>query len=201
MHVIGLTGGIGMGKSTAAAAFRRAHIPVFDADAAVHRIQGPDGRALRAIETTFPGTVTTDPQNRRVLNRAALRSRVLTDPQALKRLESIVHPLVRREELIFLARVRREGARIAVLDIPLLLETGGDQLVSLVLVVSAPRAIQIARVRQRRNMDPAQVQAVLARQMPDAEKRRRADLIVRTGLSRNHALKTIQRLIQDLRRP
>ena len=200
MHVIGLTGGIGMGKSTAAAAFRRAHIPVFDADAAVHRIQGPDGRALRAIETTFPGTVTTDPQNRRVLNRAALRSRVLTDPQALKRLESIVHPLVRREELIFLARVRREGARIAVLDIPLLLETGGDQLVSLVLVVSAPRPIQIARVRQRRNMDPAQVQAVLARQMPDAEKRRRADLIVRTGLSRNHALKTIQRLIQDLRR-
>ncbi len=201
MHVIGLTGGIGMGKSTAAAAFRRAHIPVFDADAAVHRIQGPDGTALRAIETAFPGTVTTDPQNRRVLNRAALRARVLTDPQALKRLESIVHPLVRREELIFLARVRREGARIAVLDIPLLLETGGDQLVSLVLVVSAPRAVQIARVRQRRNLDPAQVQAVLARQMPDAEKRRRADLIVRTGLSRHHALKTIRRLIQELRRP
>jgi dephospho-CoA kinase len=199
MQVIGLTGGIGMGKSTGAAAFRRARIPVFDADAAVHALQAPGGRALRPIAAAFPGTVGTDAQGRRVLDRAALRNRVLTDPPALKRLEAIVHPMVRREEDQFLARARREGARIAVLDIPLLLETGGDRLVDFVVVVSAPRAVQIARVRRRRQLTPAQVHAVLARQMADADKRRRADLVVRTGLSRQHALRAIRRLILELR--
>lgn len=199
MRVIGLTGGIGMGKSTAAAAFRRAHIPVFDADAAVHALQAPGGRALRAIEAAFPGTVGTDAQGRRVLDRAALRTRVLAEPAALKRLEAIIHPMVRREEAQFLARARRASARMAVLDIPLLLETGGDRRADRVVVVSAPRAVQVGRVSRRRQMDAAQVLAVLARQMPDAEKRRRADLVVRTGLSRHHALRAILRLIRDLR--
>lgn len=195
MKIVGLTGGIGMGKSTAAAAFRRAHIPVFDADATVHRLQGPDGLALPAIAAAFPGTVR---DNR--LDRAALRAAVLGRPDALARLERIVHPLVRSAERAFLARARRAGHRIAVLDIPLLLETDGGRRANLVVVVSAPHDIQVQRVRLRRGMSKAEVAAVIARQMPDAEKRRRADVVVRTGLSRHHALRRIRRLIRELRR-
>lgn len=183
-----------MGKSTAAAAFRRARIPVFDADAAVHTLQGPGGRALRPIGAAFPGTVRDG-----VLDRAALRAAVLGQPEALKRLERIVHPMVRQEERAFLARARRAGARAAVLDIPLLLETGGRRHVDTIVVVSAPRAVQIHRVGLRRRMDRAQIEAVIARQMPDAQKRRRADLVVRTGLSRFHALRTLRRFMQTLR--
>lgn len=197
MQVIGLTGGIGMGKSTAAAAFRRAHIPVFDADVSVHRLQAPGGAALRAIGAAFPGTVVTGARGL-VLDRDALRARVLADPAALRRLEAIVHPMVRRDERKFLERARRAGARIAVLDIPLLLETGEERRVDQVVVVSAPRSVQIARVRRRRNMDAAQIAAVLGRQMPDREKRRHADLVVRTGLSRHYALRSIHRFIRDL---
>jgi len=165
----------------------------------VHALQAPGGRALRAIAAAFPGTVGTDIRGRRILDRPALRTRVLADPAALTALERIMHPMVRREERAFLARARRTGARIAVLDIPLLLETGGDRRVDRVVVVSAPRTVQIGRVRRRRHMDTAQILAVLARQMPDAEKRRRADLVVRTGLSRNHTLRVLQRFIRGLR--
>lgn len=193
MRVIGLTGGIGMGKSTAAAAFRRAHIPVFDADAAVHKLQAPGGRALRAIDAAFPGTVANG-----VLDRAALRTAVLGKPEALRRLERIVHPLVRADERAFLARARRGGARLAVLDIPLLLETDGRQRVDHVMVVSAPRGVQVARVRKRGHMDQAQIEAVIARQMPDARKRRLADTVVLTGLSRHYALRTIRRVIREM---
>ncbi len=196
MRVIGLTGGIGMGKSTAAAAFRRAHVPVFDADAAVHALQAPGGRAVTKIARAFPGTVTG-----RHLDRAALRAAVLGKPDALDRLEAIVHPLVRAEERRFLARARRSGARLAVLDIPLLLETGGDRRVDEVIVVSAPRAVQVHRVRLRRGMSPAQVDAVIARQMPDRQKRRLADTVVQTGLSRHHALRAIRRRIRELLAP
>jgi dephospho-CoA kinase len=192
MKIVGLTGGIGMGKSTAAATFRRARIPVFDADATVHRLQGPAGRALPAIAAAFPGTVR---ENR--LDRAALRAAVLGHPEALTRLERIVHPMVRAEERAFLARARRAGSRMAVLDIPLLFETGGRS-TDLVVVVSAPRDIQVGRVRRRRRMSTADVAAVLARQMPDAEKRRRADVVVRTGLSRHHAQRRLRRLIREL---
>jgi len=194
MKIIGLTGGIGMGKSTAAAAFRRARIPVFDADAEVHRLQAPGGRALPAIEAAFPGTVR---DNR--LDRAALRAAVLGRPEALRQLERIIHPMVHRAERAFLARARRAGSPIAVLDIPLLFESATRRHTDLVVVVSAPRAIQIHRVRQRRRMSPADVAAVIARQMPDAEKRRRADVVVRTGLSRHHALRRLRRLIRSLR--
>jgi dephospho-CoA kinase len=193
MKIVGLTGGIGMGKSTAAAAFRRARIPVFDADATVHQLQGPGGLALPAIAAAFPGTVR---DNR--LDRAALRAAVLGRPEALTRLEHIVHPLVRAAERRFLARARRAGSRAAVLDIPLLFETGGGRRADLVVVVSAPRAIQVHRVHRRRGMSQADVAAVIARQMPDAEKRRRADVVVRTGLSRHHALRQIRRLIREL---
>jgi dephospho-CoA kinase len=198
VRIIGLTGGIGMGKSTAAAAFRRARIPVFDADAAVHALQAPGGRALKAIGAAFPGTVAGTAAGA-VLDRAALRAAVLADREALRRLERIIHPMVRAEERAFLARARREGRRAAVLDIPLLLETGGERRVDCVVVVSAPRDVQVHRVRLRGRMDARQIAAVIARQMPDAEKRRRADLVVRTGLSRFHALRTLRRFIQKLR--
>ncbi len=198
MRVIGLTGGIGMGKSTAAGVFRRARLPVFDADAAVHRLQAPGGAALPAIGRAFPGTVRTE-QGRPVLDRAALRAAVLADPAALRRLEAILHPMVRRAERAFLARARRAGAKAAVLDIPLLLETGGERRVDMVVVVSAPPRVQRARVRARRGMSEAEVAAVIARQMPDAQKRRRADLVVRTGLARHHAQRALRRFILALR--
>ena len=198
MRIVGLTGGIGMGKSTAAAAFRRARIPVFDADATVHALQAPGGRALPAIGAAFPGTIAATAEGRLALDRAALRAAVLADRAALKRLEAIVHPMVRDAERAFVARARRAGKRAVVLDIPLLLETGARRRVDELLVVSAPRDVQVARVAQRGRMDRAQVAAVIARQMPDAEKRRQADLVIRTGLSRFHALRTIRRFIRRL---
>ena len=193
MKVIGLTGGIGMGKSTAALAFKRARIPVFDADATVHKLQSPGGRALKPIEAAFPGTIRDG-----ALDRGALRQAVLGKPEALTRLERILHPMVREEEKAFLARARRAAAPAAVLDIPLLFETGGRKL-SFSVVVSAPRSVQIHRVRLRRKMSAADIEAVIARQMPDAEKRRRADIVVRTGLSRYHTQRALQRIIQGLR--
>jgi dephospho-CoA kinase len=197
MKVIGLTGGIGMGKSTAAAAFRRAHMPVFDADAVVRDLQAPGGAALPAIGTAFPGTVAMV-AGRNVLDRAALRAAVIGNEAAFRRLESILHPLVRRAETRFLARARARRVRAAVLDVPLLLETGGQHRVDFVVVVSAPRAIQLQRVRRRGRMTGPQAEAIVARQMPDAQKRRLADLVVRTGLSRAHALRPLRRLIKEL---
>ena len=193
MKVVGLTGGMGMGKSTAAAAFRRAKIPVFDADAAVHRMQARGGRAVKVIGQAFPGTVRDG-----AVDRVALRNAVLGKPDALARLERILHPMVEQEEHVFVARARRAGHRAVVLDIPLLFETKGDRRVDSVVVVTAPRAVQMSRVRRRRRMSPADIAAVIARQMPDAEKRRRADVVVRTGLSRHHSWRTLSRLIREL---
>jgi dephospho-CoA kinase len=172
--IVGLTGGIGMGKSTAAAVFRRRHIPVFDADATVHRLQAPGGAAVPAIDAAFPGIVS----------------------DGLRRLEALVHPLVRQAERAFLRRCRRRGARLVVLDIPLLFETGQADRCDSVIVVSAPASVQRTRVRQRRQVSEAQAAAMIARQMPDAEKRRRADFVVRTGLSRYAAQAALKRLIR-----
>ena len=194
MKVVGLTGGIGMGKSTAAAAFRRAHIPVFDADATVHQLQARGGKAVRVIERAFPGTIKDG-----AVDRSALRQAVLGKPDALTRLEHILHPMVEDEERAFVKRARRRGCRAAVLDIPLLFEVKGDERVDKVVVVSAPRAIQVYRVGLRRRMSKADIEAVIARQMPDAEKRRRADVVIRTGLSRNHTQRLLRCLIRDLR--
>jgi dephospho-CoA kinase len=194
VRIIGLTGGIGMGKSTAAAAFRRARIPVFDADLAVHRMQAKGGRAVKAIEAAFPGTTRNG-----AVDRAALRQAVLSAPEALTSLEHILHPMVEAEERAFVGRARRSGRRAVVLDIPLLFETKGEKRVDTVVVVSAPRTVQTYRVRLRRRMSKADIEAVIARQMPDSEKRRRADLVVRTGLSRNHTLRILNRFIHNLR--
>jgi dephospho-CoA kinase len=171
MVVLGLTGSLGMGKSTTARFFAEADVPVFDADAAVHRLYA--GEAAAAIEAAFPGTA-----GEQGVDRAKLAQAVLADAAALPRLEAIIHPLVRREELRFIDEAGKAGARVAVLDIPLLFETGRDRLVDAVVVVSAPPDIQRARVFERPGMTEEKFQALLAKQMPDEEKRRRADFVV-----------------------
>jgi dephospho-CoA kinase len=193
MRIIGLTGGIGMGKSTAAAAFRRAGIPVFDADLAVHRVQARGGRAVKVLEAAFPGSVKDG-----AVDRAALRAMVISDRAALTRLEHILHPMVEQEERAFVGRARRAGKRAVVLDVPLLFEAGFDKRVDTVVVVSAPLAVQVHRVGLRRRMTKDDVRAIIARQMPDREKRRRADVVIQTGLSRAHTLRSLRRLIQGL---
>lgn len=192
--VLGLTGGIGMGKSTVAAMFAQHGIPVFDADAAVHRLQRRHGAALPAIALAFPGTVTGG-----ALDRAALRNIVLADPAGLHRLERLMHPLVKRMEARFRAAARRRGKRLILLDIPLLFETGADRRVDRTITVSAPRDVQIARVHRRGALRPAQIAAIIAKQMPDAEKRRRADHVIRTGLSRFETRRQVERLIGHLK--
>ncbi len=198
MKVWALTGSIGMGKTTVARAFRRMKIPVFDADAAVHRLQALGGAALRPIAAAFPGTVVDG-----VLRREGLRTAVLADPTALRRLEAIVHPLVRQMEQRFLRGCRRRGEPLALLDIPLLFETRPDlhtgprAEIAQILVVTAPAAVQRARVLRRPGMTPARLDAILARQMPDSEKRARADHILRTGLSRHHAQAQVRRLVRQ----
>ena len=194
MRIIGLTGGIGMGKSTAASAFRRAKIPVFDADLTVHRLQAKGGRAVKAIDAAFPGSVKDG-----VIDRAVLRQMVIGDRAAFARLEHILHPMVEQEERAFVGRARREGRRAVVLDVPLLFEAGYDKRVDTIVVVSAPVAIQVHRVALRRRMSRADVMAIIARQMPDREKRRRADVVIQTGLSRAHTLRSLRRFIQGLR--
>jgi dephospho-CoA kinase len=173
MIVIGLTGSIGMGKSTTARFFAEAGLPVHDADLAVHRLYA--GEATPLIEQAFPGTADTAG-----VDRNKLAKRVLGDAAALRRLETIVHPLVRREENRFLEDAERAGAPVAVLDIPLLFETGADRRVDAVVVVTAPADVQRARAFRRADMTEEKFQALLAKQMPDAEKRRRADFIVDT---------------------
>jgi dephospho-CoA kinase len=171
MVVIGLTGSLAMGKTTAARFFAEAGVPVHDADIAVDRLYA--GEAVPLIEAAFPGT--TDLQT---VDRAKLAHRVLGDEKALRKLEDIVHPLVRRDEERFLVEAERLGAPVAVLDIPLLFETGAEERVDAVVVVSAPAELQRARAFSRPAMTEDKFQALLARQTPDAEKRRRADFIV-----------------------
>ena len=194
MKLVGLTGGIGMGKSTAARSFRRAGVRVFDADAAVHALQAPGGLAVPPIAAAFTGTV-----REGGVDREALRRAVLGNPDALRRLERIIHPLVRAMQRRFIARARRDRQRLVVLDIPLLFETRGRQEFDIVVVVSAPARVQRRRVLARPGMTAERLAAILARQTPDAEKRRRADLVVRTGLSRHHADAAIRRLVRSVR--
>ena len=192
MIIIGLTGGIAMGKSTVAAMFHHHNIPIFDADLAVRRLQAPNGAALRPIGQAFAGVVK---ENR--LDRAALRARVLADPQALKRLEAIMHPLVRRAEQRFIAAARRRHARAVLLDIPLLFETGGERRMDVTITVSAPPGIQMARALRRGSMSDVQIRAIIAKQMPDREKRKRADYVIFTGLSRHHTQARVSRMIRN----
>ena len=171
MFILGLTGSLGMGKSTAARFFAEAGVPVHDADAVVHRLY--EGEAAAAIEAAFPGTTAGGK-----VDRNKLAARVLGDAAALQRLEAIVHPLVQEAERRLLAEAAATGEKIAVLDIPLLFETGGDRRVDAVVVVSAPPDVQRARVLERPGMTIEKLESILSKQMPDAEKRRRADFVV-----------------------
>jgi dephospho-CoA kinase len=173
MFVLGLTGSIGLGKTTTAKLFAEAGVPVHDADAAVHELY--QGEAAPAIEAAFPGTTRGGK-----VDRAMLGERVAGDPPALRFLEMIVHPMVRETENRFLKAAAAAGAKVVVLDIPLLFETGGESRVDAVVVVSAPARVQRARVLER-GMSPERLDALLARQMPDAEKRRRADFVIDTS--------------------
>jgi len=174
MFILGLTGSLGMGKSTTARFFAEEGVPVHDADAVVHRLY--EGDAVAAIEAAFPGSTAGGK-----VDRNRLAARVLGDATALKRLEAIVHPLVHAAERRLLAAAETRGEKIALLDIPLLFETGGDQRVDAVVVVSAPPEVQHARVLERPGMTMDKLEAILAKQMPDAEKRRRADFVVDTS--------------------
>jgi dephospho-CoA kinase len=191
---IGLTGSIGMGKSTVAAMFAEAGVPVFDADTAVHGLQGPGGRVVAAIEAAFPGS--TGPAG---VDRALLGPMVLGDPAALARLEAIVHPAVGEERAAFLAA--HAEAPIVVFDVPLLFETGGESRVDRVVVVSAPADIQRARVLARPGMTPGKLDAILARQLPNADKVARADFVVPTGGALDETRGAVNAIIACLRRP
>lgn len=193
MIVLGLTGSIGMGKSTAAADFRRLGIPVHDADVAVHRLLEQGGVAVPVVEAAFPGVT-----REGAIDRAALGQRVFDDNDALDRLEALLHPLVWRDQERFLAHARALRKRLVVLDIPLLFETGAERRCDAVAVVTAPRFLQEHRVLTRPGMDRTRLRAVLARQMPDPEKRRRADFVIRTGLGRARSLRDIRKIIRRL---
>jgi dephospho-CoA kinase len=174
MFILGLTGSVGMGKSTTARFFAEEGVPVHDADAVVHRLY--DGEAAPAIEAAFPGTTAGGK-----VDRDRLAACVLGDSAALKRLEAIVHPLVQEAERRLLAEAETRGEKVAVLDIPLLFETGGEKRVDAVVVVSAPPDVQRSRVLERPGMTADKLDAILAKQMPDDEKRRRADFVVDTS--------------------
>lgn len=194
MKILGLTGSIGMGKSTAATMLRRLGVPVHDADATVHRLLGPGGAAVAAIAAAFPGVVEAGAVNRQELGR-----RVFGQPAELRRLEAILHPLVRQAETRFLKRQRRRGARLVVLDIPLLFETGGQHRCDAVAVVTAPAFLQEQRVLRRPGMNAARLAAIRAQQMPDGEKRRRADFVLPTGAGKLPVLRRFKRIVTMLR--
>ena len=194
MKVIGLTGSIGMGKSTTAAMFREAGIPVYDADAAVHDLYDEGGAAVGPVGEAFPGVV----RDGRV-DREALRQAVLGKPEELKRLNAIVHPLVGRDRVGFFKQAEASGADMVVLDIPLLFETGGHANVDAVVVVSAPAHMQRERVLARPGMSPERLDAILAQQMHDAEKRARAHFIVDTGRGLDVARQQVTEIIAALR--
>jgi dephospho-CoA kinase len=187
MIVLGLTGSIGMGKSTTAKLFEEAGVPVYDADAAVHKIY--EGEAAPAIEAAFPGT-TADGK----VDRNKLSAKVVHDPAAMKRLEQIVHPMLGASRLEFLHDAEQSGAPVAVVDIPLLFETGGEKRVDAVVVVTTTPEIQRQRILKRDNMTGEKLDALLARQLPDAEKRKRADFVVDTS----HGLDPVRARIRDI---
>ena len=187
MIILGLTGSIGMGKSTTAKLFAEAGVPVYDADATVHQVY--EGEAAPVIEAAFPGT-TVDGK----VDRTRLSARVVHDPAAMKQLEALVHPMLRAHHQKFLDDAERSGAPVAVVDVPLLFETGGEKRVDAVVVVTTSPEIQRERILARDNMTAEKLEHILARQMPDAEKRKRADFIVDTS----HGLDPVRSRIRDI---
>jgi dephospho-CoA kinase len=193
---IGLTGSIGMGKSTTAQMFREAGVPVYDADAAVADLYVRGGAAVEPLEAAFPG-VTRDG----AVDREALRLRVLGDDAAMTRLNAVVHPLLGRDRLAFHAQAEASGADILVFDIPLLFETGGERNMDAVVVVTAPAEVQRTRVLAREGMTPERLDAILARQTPDAQKRERADFVIDTGQGLEAAQAAVARVLAAVRDP
>lgn len=193
MKVLGITGSVGMGKSTACRMLGIIGVPVHDADGAVHALLGHGGKAVAVVADAFPGVLRDGG-----IDRKALGVRVFSDPVALDLLEHILHPLVRQSEKAFLNRCRRARLPLVALDIPLLFETGGEILCDAVAVVSAPSRIQRARVLSRSGMTDKRLHDILARQMPDHDKRRRADWVVPTGLGRGVTFSCLQRIVRLL---
>ncbi|HEY1309620.1 MAG TPA: dephospho-CoA kinase [Pseudolabrys sp.] len=191
MFILGLTGSIGMGKSTTAKMFAEEGVPVHDADAAVHKLY--EGEAVTPIEAAFPGATAHGK-----VDREKLGQRVLGNELAMKRLEHIVHPLVRQAEERFLAEAKKKGAKVALLDIPLLYETAGDKRCDAVVVVSAPADVQRARAFERPGMTQEKFAAILAKQTPDTEKRRRADFVVDTSQGLDPARAQVRDILQAI---
>ncbi len=191
MIILGLTGSIGMGKSTVARMFADEGVPLFDADSVVHRLQGPAGTLVEAIEAHFPGT--TGPDG---VNRGTLAERVLGEPEALRRLEALVHPAVAVEREAFLTA--NAGSPLVVLDIPLLFEAGGSEQVDKIIVVSAPAEIQRERVLRRPGMTQDKFEQILARQLPDPEKRARADFVISTAGPKDDTRRAVRRILACL---
>ena len=194
MIIVGLTGSIGMGKSTVAAMFAEEGAPGFDSDAAVHALYAPGGAGVAPVEAAFSG-VTKDG----AIDRAALSARVVGNAEAIKRLEEIVHPLVRQAQMEFLQGQRDAGAEVVILDIPLLFEGSGAKFVDKTVVVSAPADVQRARVLSRPGMSVEKFEAILARQMPDAEKRARADFVIDTSGSFDDTRAQVRAVLDALR--
>jgi len=189
MRIVGLTGSIGMGKSTTAGFFRAAGVPVHNADEAVHRLYA--GAAVPLIEAAFPGTTRDG-----VVDRAALGRIVLGDGHKLKQLEALIHPLVSADRDAFLGKARAQGASFAVLDVPLLFETGGADFVDVIVVATAPAHVQRARVLERPGMSVEKFEAILAKQMPDAEKQRRAHVVIDTGRGMEAAQRDVESVVR-----
>ncbi len=194
MIVTGLTGSIGMGKSTAAEVMRQLGVPVHDADAAVHRLLARDGAAVAAVEAAFPGVARDG-----AVDRPELGRRVFDDARALETLESILHPMVREVSLRFLQDCERAGEPLAVLEVPLLFETGRERDCDVTILTSAPLEVQTERVMRRPGMTRARLADIRARQMPDAEKRLLADFVVETGREREESLREITRIVKLLK--
>jgi len=189
-----MTGSIGMGKSTAAAVLRQMGIPVHDADRNVHRLMAQGGAAVERIAAAFPGVVKDG-----AIDRGALGKRVFGDTAALARLEAILHPMVQAAERAFLANARRRRLPVVVLDVPLLYETRGENRCDAVIVVTAPQFIQSLRVLRRKGMTPQRLKDIVMRQMPDAEKRKRADFVVPTGLGKRASRTALHRVVKKLK--
>ena len=194
MLLVGLTGSIGMGKSETAKMFAKLGIPVYDADAAVHAIYEKGGAAVEPLRAEFPDAIVDD-----AVDRVKLSKLVLNNKDELKKLESIVHPLVGATQLQFLKDASDANAAMAVLDIPLLYETGGEARVDAVVVVSAPADVQRARVLERPGMTVEKFEQILAKQVPDADKRAKADFVVETDKGLDHAFEQVQRITEDLK--
>ena len=194
MIILGLTGSIGMGKSTTAQMFQAQGVPVYDSDAAVHALYASGGAAVAPVDAAFPGVVVDG-----AIDRARLSQAVVGNSEALAVLESIVHPLVGAHRIGFFEDAQAQGADVVVLDVPLLYETGGDKKVDKVVVVSAPADLQRERVLARPGMDVAKFEAILARQTPDAEKRARADFVIDTGQGLARAREQVRDVLTRLR--